>query len=76
MFMLSYVCNIMEKEIQTQILKYFIEHDFISIDQFSFQKNRSTLTCLHNVVDDWPEAINESEIVAFVFLIVKHVLTQ
>ncbi len=58
----------MEKKIQVQILKYFIKHDFISIDQFAFQKNHSTLTCLHHVVDDWLEAINESEIVGIYFL--------
>ncbi len=58
----------MEKEIQAQILKYFIEHDFISIDQIVFQKNHSTLICLHCVVDDWLEAINESEIIGFCFL--------
>ncbi len=65
---LSYVCNIMEKEIQAQILKYFIEHDFINIDQFALQKNHSTLTCLYHVVDDWLEAISESEIVGICFL--------
>ncbi len=60
---LSCVCNIVEKEIQTQIVKYFIKHDFISVDQFAFQKNNSTLTCLQCVVDDRLEAINELEIV-------------
>ncbi len=49
-------------------MKYFIEHDFIIIDQFAFQKNHSTLTYLHRVVDDWLEAINESEIVGICFL--------
>ncbi len=58
----------MEKEIQAQILKYFIEHDFISIDQFAFQKNHSRLICIHCVVDDWLEAINVSEIVGICFL--------
>ncbi len=57
----------MEKEIQAQILKYVIKHDFISIDQFAFQENHSTLTCLHHVVDDWLEAIHESEIVGIWF---------
>ncbi len=66
--LLRYACNIMEKEIQAQIFKYFIENDFISIDQFAFQKNNSTLTFLHRVVDDWLEAINESEIVGICFL--------
>ncbi len=33
-----------------------------------FQKNHSTLTCLHRVVDDSLEAINESEIVGICFL--------
>ncbi len=58
----------MEKEIQAQILKYCIEYDFISIDKLAFQKNHSTLTCIHRVVDDWFEAINESEIVGICFL--------
>ncbi len=58
----------MEKVIQAQILKYFIEHAFIGIDQFAFQKNHSTLTCLQRVVDDWLEAINESQIVGICFL--------
>ncbi len=61
----------MEKEIEAQILKYFIENDFISIDQFAFQKNHSTLTCLHHVVDDWLEAIIESEIVDICFLVIQ-----
>ncbi len=58
----------MKTEIQAQILKYFIEHDFIIIDQFAFQKNHSTLTCLHIVFDDWLKDINESEIVGICFL--------
>ncbi len=44
--------------------------------QFAFQKNHSTLTCLHHVVGNWLEAINESEIVDIVFLIFKNVLIQ
>ncbi len=58
----------MVNEIQAQKLKYFIKHDFISIDQFAFEKNHSTLICLYCVVDDWLEAINESEIVGICFL--------
>ncbi len=58
----------MEKEIQAQILKYVIKSDFISIDQFAFQKNQSTLTCFHCVVNDWLEAINESDIIGICFL--------
>ena len=65
---LCIIACIMEKEVQTQIMQYFINHDFISIDQFAFLKNHSTITCLHRVLDDCLEAINESEMIGACFL--------
>ena len=65
---LSYISCILEKEVQCQIMEYFIKHNFISMDQFAFLKNHSTATCLHRVVDDWYEAINESEMIGVCFL--------
>ncbi len=55
---------------QAQIFFFFIEHDFISIDLFA------TPTCLHRIVDDLLEAINESEIVGICFLDIQNILIQ
>ena len=65
---LCHIACIMEKEIQNQIMNYFIEHDFITIDQFAFLKNHSTVSCLHRVLDDCLEAMDESELIGACFL--------
>ena len=36
---------IIEREVQSQLLSYFVKHDLITIDQFAFLKNHSTVTC-------------------------------
>ena len=54
---------IMEREVSKQLLKYLTDNDLISIDQFAFLKNHSTVTSLHRLVDDWFEAFNEGEYV-------------
>ena len=61
----------MEREIQTQLVDYFVEHDLINIDQFAFLKHHSTVTCLHRLLDDWYEAINEGEFVFSSFFDIK-----
>ena len=62
---------ILEKEVQKQILDYFIQHDLISIDQFAYLKNHSSISCLHRLLDDWLEAINNGEYVMSCFTDVK-----
>ena len=58
-------------EVQSQILSYFIKHDLITIDQFAFLKNHSTTGCLHRIIDDWYEALNEGEFVMACFFYIK-----
>ena len=70
-FVLGFIIMIMEKEVQAQLMTYFIDHDFLSIDQFAFLKNHSTVGCLHRIMDDWYEAINEGEIIMACFLDIK-----
>ena len=48
-------------------MSYLIKHDLITIDQFAFLKNHSTVGCLHRLLDDWYEAINEREYIMACF---------
>ena len=68
---ISVVCHIakiIEREVQIQLIDYLTEHDLISVDQFAFLKNHSTQSCLHRVIDDWYEAINEGQMIGAIFL--------
>ena len=67
---ISVICNIamiFERAVSTQMMKYLLDNDLISIDQFAFLKNHSTVTSLHRLIDDWFEAFNEGEYVLACF---------
>ena len=68
---LPMIAMILEKEIQIQVLNYFIKNDLICIDQFAFLKNHSSVLCLHRLIDDWLEAINNGEFIMSCFIDVK-----
>ena len=51
-----------------QLLAYFVEHAFISPYQSAYLKKHSTTTCLHRVVDDFSENIDDGLIAGIVFL--------
>ena len=68
---LGSISMIMEREVHSQILSYFIKHDLITIDQFAFLKNHSTTGCLHRIIDGWYEALNEGEFVMACFFDIK-----
>ena len=61
------ISMMMEREVHTQIFEYFIQHDLITLDQFAFLKHHSTVTCLHRMLDDWYDAINNNEIIVSCF---------
>ena len=63
----SHLAKIQEKLVQAQFISYLLCHDFITVEQSAFLKNHSTVTCLHRVIDDWLEALNEREVVAVCF---------
>ena len=48
---IPFIAKIMEKHVQNQLMKYFIEHSFVSHEQSAFLKARSTQTSLHRVID-------------------------
>ena len=68
---LGSISMILEREVHSQILSYFTKHDLITIDQFAFLKKHSTTGCLHRVIDDWYEVLNESEFVMACFFDIK-----
>ena len=61
------IAMILEREVAKQIMKYLIDHDLISVDQFAFLKGHSTVTSLHRLIDDWYDAFNEGEYVMACF---------
>ena len=58
---------IIERQVQSPLIFYFIKHDLNTINQFAFLKNHSIVTCLHRIIDDWYEAINEGEYIMSFF---------
>ena len=68
---LGCISMIIEREVQSQLMTYFTKHDLITIDQFAFLKNHSTVGCLHRLIDDWYEAINEGEYIMSCFFDIK-----
>jgi len=54
--------------IYNQLMNYLIEHKFINSDQSAYLKGHSTQTCLHKVVDEWLENMNNGLITASCFL--------
>ena len=51
-----------ESLVSYQIIDYSESQSFISMDQFAYLKMHSTQTCLHRVIDDWLEYINDGRI--------------
>ena len=62
---------IAEREVQSQLMSYCLKHELISIDQFAFLKDHSTVGCLHRIIDDWYDAMNEGEYIMSCFLDVQ-----
>ena len=68
------VAMIIEREVSKQVMEYLIDHDLITVDQFAFLKNHSTVTSLHRLVDDWYEAFDAGDFVFACFLISRNAL--
>ena len=49
---IGHIPKIFEREIHQQLLHYFQENKYISIDQSAFLKQHNTQTALHRVIDD------------------------
>ena len=58
---ICHVAKIVEKLVKEQLLTYLTEHNFISSDQSAYLRGHSTVTCLHRLMENWLENINEGE---------------
>ena len=65
---IGHIAKIVEQLIRTQLVDYLDEHSFITPDQFAYLKGHSTQTCLHRVIDDWLENVNEGQITGMCML--------
>ena len=68
---IGHIAMLIEKCAQKQLMEYLLDHRFINIDQFAYLSKHSTQTCLHRLIDDVLENINEKEITALCFLDIK-----
>lgn len=65
---LPVVAKILEKEVHRQAYAYVIEHNLLHSSQHGFRRKRSTQTALINVVDQWLQNMDNSEVTCVVFL--------
>ena len=56
---LSHVAKIFERNVHEQIVNYLDYHCFITPYQSAYLKKHSTVTCLHRVIDDMCENIDD-----------------
>ena len=65
---LTVISKIFERAALNQLLKYFEKYSLISILQHAYQKNKGTVTCLFELLNDVYELIDEKYKVALVSL--------
>jgi len=54
-----HISKILETHINKQLMNYLKSHDMITPDQSAFLKNHSTQTCLHKIIDNWLQNIDD-----------------
>ena len=65
---LSHVAKIFERNVHEQIVTYLEHHCFITPYQSAYLKKHSTVTCLHRVIDDMCENIDDGLVCGVCFL--------
>ena len=65
---ICHIAKIFEKEVQCQLVSYLIKYDFISLDQSAYRTYHSTITSLHNTIDEWLQNIDDKLLTAVCFL--------
>jgi hypothetical protein len=56
---IGHLSKILEKIVQSQLVKYLVDNDLISIAQSAYRKFHSTQTAVHNVIEDWLDNISD-----------------
>jgi hypothetical protein len=64
----SHIMKILEHEILDQLMNYLENYELITPDQSAFLKRHSTETCLHKVITDWVDNIDNGLFTGVSFL--------
>ena len=73
---LSHIAKIFERRVHEQLVHYLEFHSLITPYQSAYLKKHPTVTCLHRVVDDMCESIDDRLVCGVCFFkILKNVLT-
>ena len=65
---IGHIVKLTEGEVKEQLLDYLSTHNLITVDQSAYLKSHSTTTCLHKVIGDWQEFIDDGEMIGACFL--------
>ena len=65
---IGHIVKITESEVKDQLINYLHKHNLLTADQSAYLKNHSTTTCLHKVIGEWQELIDDGEIIGACFL--------
>ncbi|MES9905329.1 MAG: reverse transcriptase domain-containing protein [Sedimenticola sp.] len=64
----SIICKMMERAIRDEIVQHMEENNLFSVHQHGFRKGHSCVTQLIEVLDQWTEAIDQSDSIDVIFL--------
>ena len=64
----SIICKIMESIIRDHIMKHMLENRLFSTKQYGFLPNRTTSLQLLKVLDEWTEALNNSQSIEIIYM--------
>jgi hypothetical protein len=65
---IGHIVKITESEVKDQLINYLEEHNLLTVDQSAYLKHHSTTTCLHKVIGEWQELIDDGEMIGACFL--------
>ena len=65
---LSHIAKLFERRVRMQLLDYLESNDMITPLQSAYLKKHSTVTCLHKVVEDVCEMIDDGDMCGICFL--------
>ena len=71
---IDHIAKMIESLVSYQIIDFFEERSFISMDQSAYLKRDPTQTSLHRVIDDWLGNINDCALSGACLLDISNVL--
>jgi hypothetical protein len=56
---IGHISKVLEKVVQSQLVKFLVKNDLINIAQSAYRKFHSTQTAVHKVLEDWLDNISD-----------------